>query len=912
MSLKYRLLTLVLGIPLLLLLIQSSYLFLQDQQQRHESLRKHFNESVELLTPSLTQALKRDDSARVQPLLQRLMDLGDVSAVVLHGSDGGVVTRLGATQIPLALPTGRRARIVDENGQWRLFKPLPAIALPWANRDEAGKYYWLEVVVSNSNLALVDYRQLAHYALAWLVMATLLLLTAYATLRRVIPALRAQRQTLQRLDWGKYDYRVRESGPHELASLSHAINKLGDHLLRTKETQRQQLEQTTSELQESMETIEVQNIELDMARRRAQQANRIKSEFLANMSHEIRTPLNGIIGFCRLLGRGRLDSREREWLEHIETASNNLLTLINGILDFSKMEAGKLELDSVAFDMVTLVDEVLTLQAPAAQEKDLQLLSLVFDDVPSELLGDPQRIKQVLINLVNNAIKFTERGEVIVRVLVDGSEGNDVRLRIRISDTGIGLPASIREQLFQPFSQGSASRSRQYGGSGLGLMICKQLVERMGGEINATNQPEGGSEFSFTLSLRSLVTVTERAPELMLPSPLIGLWEPHKTTRQVLSHQLERWGARVRLLQNDSSLDASLDLLIVAITQSDLQPQRLQIWQQRLASVSCPVLVLMNSDPYDLADLTLPCGGEILCKPIPRTRLCDVIERILLRDGHVLTAARGKDARSDQARSDEARSGNDSPSRVLIVDDIVSNRMLVKELLHQAGITTLLAEGGQEALALAHDQEVDLVLMDIRMPGMNGVVVMQALRQLGGRWASCPFVALTAHAEKDETRWLFDAGMQEVLTKPLDEQALARILTLYLGVVAQFDKALEAPGNDAQDPLAVVDLQLGQRLAGGRADMAQETLEKLLDDLSQSETELRESFAARDEKAFLDAVHKLNGACRYCGVPELALLSETLETRIRAQGLPAVGSMLDEVFAAMQRLREWQALQARA
>ncbi|WP_227368433.1 ATP-binding protein [Halomonas sp. M20] len=897
MPLKYRLLTLVLGIPLLLLLIQSSYLFVQAQQQRHDTLRNHLSESVELLTPSLIQVLKRDDSAQLQPLLQRLMDLNGVSAVVLHGNDGSVVKSLGTTQLPLALPARRRTRIVEEESQWRLFKPLPAFAPPWANRDEANKYYWLEVVIHNSDRALVDYRQLAHYALAWLIMAALLLLTAYGTLRRVLPTLRAQRQTLQRLDRGRYDSRVRESGPREITLLSRAINKLGDHLLRTKEAQRQQLEQTTNELQESMETIEVQNIELDMARRRAQQANRIKSEFLANMSHEIRTPLNGIIGFCRLLGRGRLDNREREWLEHIETASNNLLTLINGILDFSKMEAGKLELDSVAFDMVPLIDEVLTLQAPAAQDKDLQLLGLVFDDVPSELLGDPQRIKQVLINLVSNAIKFTERGEVIVRVLVDESEDNDVRLRIRVSDTGIGLPPTIHDQLFQPFSQGSISRSRQYGGSGLGLMICKQLVEQMGGEISADNQPDGGSEFGFTLSLRSLVGTAERPPELMLASPLIGLWEPHKTTRQVLSHQLERWGARVRLLQQDTILDAPLDLLIVGISRGDLQPQRLQLWRQRLATAGCPALVLMNSDPYDLADMTLPCGGEILCKPIPRARLSEVIGRLLLPDSHAPAAARKKDALGH------------GPARVLVVDDIASNRILVRELLHQAGIATLIAESGHEALALAHEQEVDLVLMDIRMPDMNGVEVMQSLHQLGGRWATCPYVALTAHAERDETRWLLEAGMQEVLTKPLDEQALARILTLYLGVVAPFDKMTKAAADDEQDPLAVVDMQLGQRLAGGRIELARKTLAMLLDSLAQSETELRESFAAGDEKAFLDAVHHLNGACRYCGVPELALLSETLETRIRAQGLSTTGSMLEEVFDAMQRLREWQALQ---
>ncbi|SHF63353.1 two-component system, NarL family, sensor histidine kinase BarA [Modicisalibacter ilicicola DSM 19980] len=904
MPLKYRLLTLVLGIPLLLLMLYIGYLFLQDRQQRRDMLQDHLNDSVELLAPSLARALN-GDRERLEPLLQRLLDLREVSSIVLRGGDGQVLVRLGETQPLQGLPRNNRTRFIEEGDQWRLFKPLPMIPLSWARRDESSQPHWLEMTIRDTDLTLATYRQLAHHALAWLVMAVLLLAVAYGIQRRILPNLRAQRSALQRLIDGEYGYRVRETGPRELASLARAVNRLGEHLLQSREAQRLQLEQSTAELQESMETIEIQNIELDMARRRALQANRIKSEFLANMSHEIRTPLNGIIGFCRLLGRGRLDNREREWLEHIETASNNLLTLINGILDFSKIEAGKLELEAVAFDMVALVDEVLTLQAPASQEKDLQLLGLVFDDVPAELVGDPYRIKQVLINLVSNAIKFTDRGEVIVRVLVEEVEGNATTLRIRVSDTGIGLPADIQEHLFKPFSQGSLSRARRYGGSGLGLMICKQLVEQMGGEITVASQPEGGSEFSFTLALHSLTPDTERAPEVRLAAPLIALWEPHGTTRQALGHQFRRWGARVRIIerQEEKTTAETPDLLVVSLARNDLHRDALHSWGQCLAALDCPVLVLANTDPYELADLTLPPGSEILCKPVPRARLCEAVKRTLAGKLDTTTAP-SPDLPDTGARN----------ARVLIVDDIASNRRLVEELLRQAGVEPLLAESGEEAVALAHDSNVDLVLMDIRMPGMNGVDTMRALRRLGGRWANCPFVALTAHAVEGETRWLLEAGMQEVLTKPLDEQALARVLTTHLGMPAPFfDKpAPPIASDDEPGDLPVVDMQLGRTMAGGRADIAEDTLEMLLGSLDDSEAALRESFAADDGEAFLDAVHRLNGACRYCGVPELALLSETLETRVRAQGHQAAQEMLEDVFRAMQRLREWQASRSQA
>lgn len=738
---------------------------------------------------------------------------------------------------------------------------------------------------------LANDSRLASAALAWLAIVSSLsaLALAYAAQRHLRAALEAQRGALRRLASGDYDYRLGRRASRELMPLSEAINALGEHLQRSRENTRQQIEQTTRDLQESMETIEVKNIELDMARRRALQANRTKSEFLANMSHEIRTPLNSIIGFCRLLSRSHMDSRQCEWLEHIETSSDNLLTLINAILDVSRIEAGKLELESVTLDMVALVDEVLALLAPTSQHKGLQLLGLVHDDVPSELTGDPLRIKQVLTNLVHNAIKFTERGEVIVKVSVDAAQGDETTLRVRVSDSGIGLSPNMQKQLFLPFSQGTANRSRQYGGSGLGLMICKQLVEQMGGDIDIVSQADQGATFSFTLPLLGPAPPGERMAEIELANPTIALCERHPPTRQALRHRLTRWGARVRVVDEQQIGDGLVslpDLLIVAFDRDDLQPTVLARWGLHLARLTCPILVLVNSTPYDLNELLLPSASEILYKPVTRSRLARVIRQQL----------EGKD--EPVAKRAAIQSYDAVQPRVMVVDDVPSNRLLIGELLARRGVRSLLVESGEQALALADGETIDLVMMDIRMPGMSGVETMRRLRRLGGAWARCPIVALTAHALEEEARALLDAGMQKVLTKPIDESALARVLENYLGLTPTDETRLA-------DELPVVNMQLGQAMAGGSRDLAGDMLALLLGSLDASETAIRQAHASGDYEALLDVVHHLNGACRYCGVSQLALLVETLETRLRTQGMHAVDDMLKAVFEAIQRLRDW-------
>jgi two-component system sensor histidine kinase BarA len=280
------------------------------------------------------------------------------------------------------------------------------------------------------------------------------------------------------------------------------IDAMAIAIQRTKAEHQQNIEQATHDIRETLETIEVQNIELDMARKEALEGSRIKSEFLTNISHEIRTPLSGILGFTRILLKDQSDQRKTEHLKTIEKSANGLLTIINDLLDLSKIDAGKLVLENIDFNLRETLEEVLTLSAPEAQMKSLELVSLIYSDVPPFLIGDPLRIKQVLTNLISNAIKFTPEGNITIRVLILDEDENQATIKFEITDTGIGLNDAQQEKIFNAFSQADSSTSRQFGGTGLGLVISEHLVSAMQGDIGVLSEEGEGATFYFSATLK--------------------------------------------------------------------------------------------------------------------------------------------------------------------------------------------------------------------------------------------------------------------------------------------------------------------------------------------------------------------------------------------------------------------------
>ncbi|WP_043528673.1 ATP-binding protein [Litchfieldella xinjiangensis] len=892
MAMRTRLLLMLLSAPLLVMMLLFFLSIRQDAQVRENALASRMVTAAELVAPALSDALSRQATPAVERSVQQLLDINEVRGLRLQDNRGEVLLSRGQRLGNVALPPTSASQVVKSSDHWQVQVPLPTSAY------DSSLPRWLIVSVDTASLTLGTYQRLIVAALIGLVLGMVLFLMAYQLSRHLVRPFHEANQTLQRLAKGDYHHRMTPQAPREADRLASGINTLAEHMQHAQEDMHRHIEQTTQDLQESMETIEIKNIELDLAHRRALEANRIKTEFLANMSHEIRTPLNGIIGFCQLLSRSRLDNRQQEWLEHVHKASDSLLSLINDILDFSKIEAGKMELEALDLDILDLVDEVLGLQAPEAHQKRLQLLGLVYDDVPANLQGDPLRIKQVLTNLVHNAIKFTEHGEVIVRVMVEEYQTSQVILKVSVSDTGIGLDPESRERLFKAFSQASISDSRQYGGTGLGLLICRQLVEQMGGTIDVDSQLGKGTTFAFTLPLRAR-SFEERKPELSLQGAPIALYETHAPTCHALEHLLECWGATVLQLDTPAANPEQTPALLLAGLQNDeLDGEALKNWQACLDGIDCPAVLLVNANSLELPNLRLPQGGEILTRPLSRAALAATIKRLLVP--HEAAEVRHSNAPSRSLR-------------IMVVDDTVSNRLLVKELLTDLGLEPLLAASGEEALAVAQSEPVDLVLMDIRLPGIDGVATAHALRRLGGSWRHCPIIAVTAHALEEERKRLLQQGMHDVLIKPIDGHALARLLSQHLNQPLQLpihtlDTLPDVPEASLESELPIVDMGLGISLAGGHVKLAEDTLDRLLESLDQSEADLRDAWETQDTERFLDIVHGLNGACRYCGVPQLALVAETLETRLRTRGLPQVGPLLGELFDAMDRLRTWQSV----
>lgn len=902
MSLNTRLLFALLGFPLLVYAMMSILFVVQSSAEAHSVKKERLENAGHLLAPSLFEAIANDDSQRLESLARQLVNLEGMRSVAVFDAQGNQLVWQGQSE-PTSLSAPIQQQLIMNEDVWRLRLPLP----PVSGHARGTHIGWLDAELDTREIAMGRYKLIASLSLGGMLLGLLMFLVAFAISRYTTRPIEEANQALYRLSRGDNRLRLASSKAKELRHLSSHVNALADHFRQAQRNMQIQIEQATSELQESMETIEEQNIKLDLAHRSALQANAVKSEFLANMSHEIRTPLNGIIGFCRLLGRSSLDARQQEWLQHVHRACDNLLMLVNDVLDFSKLEANRLTLEETDIDIVALVDEVIGLHAPEAQHKQLNLVAMVYDDVPTPLCGDPLRIHQVLNNLISNALKFTQEGEVIVRVMLDNYEGQHVVLNLSVSDTGIGLSEAHQQTLFSAFSQAEPSHSRQFGGSGLGLTICRQLIERMGGEITVESELGKGTTFSFTLPMLAN-KAAERPPEISLHNPVVRLYEEHSPTRHLLEHLLQRWEATPIALDSPEKEQ----LLILGLAHSDFSPERHSHWQAVIDQTPCPVLVLANGNSFDLPPLRLPHGGETLYKPFSRAQLVASLTTLL-------SPAFAPTNDDEEPLLDVATLPQ--TLKLLIVDDNAPNRELLKAMLETPSLHVTTLESGQQAIEFAKMNNVDMVLMDIRMPGMDGVQTTQALRRISGAWARCPIIAVTAHVLSSERqKWLAE-GLDDVLTKPIDEPLLHQLLARFLGVTdyaatpaapsSQSPSSVNNPPGSLVDShidpppatLPVVDLDIGTRLAGGKEFLAREQLKRLIDSLEESEQHIRAAYAQQNLPTLLDWVHGLNGASRYCGAPEMALLVETLETRLRTSGLSHVEELLGELYRAMERLR---------
>ncbi|MCG8518238.1 MAG: ATP-binding protein [Pseudomonadales bacterium] len=778
---------------------------------------------------------------------------------------------------------------------------------------------WVAVEMSHIRTEKETYKALLISLLLVLAGVAASLLIAVRLSRAFTHPIFELNEAVARLKEGKLDTRVyTEAGP-EFEQLESGLNAMAAELSKAQAEMQQNIDQATEDLRETLETIEIQNIELDLARKEALEASRIKSEFLANMSHEIRTPLNGIIGFTELLLKGPMPKQQRDHLNTIRKSSEILLTIINDILDFSKIEAGKLILDRVPFQLRDIVEEVMVMLAPAAHGKNLDLVPLVYADVPDNLMGDPLRVKQVITNLVNNAIKFTQTGEVVLRASLEDEdpENHRVTLRLSISDSGVGLSRAQQQSLFNAFNQADASTARQYGGTGLGLAISKRLVEEMGGNIGLESELGKGSTFWFTLSTDLSATVGSAPPRDALGGERLIYLEHQKTSGLAVEHLLRDWGLEVDRAGSPTELrekiaeaqqkQAGYALAMVGITRHLLHSsQYCSLIRDLELERDCRTLLLTPTLETQDDPLSKLASGH-LTKPVCRDTLYD--ELLLLIHGIENTKAK------PAVKSGPVLLEHDTTPQVLAVDDNEANLKLVLTLLRDQNIEAEGAASGFEALSKARQGRFDLVFMDLQMPGMDGVETTERLRSLDSKGKRLPIIALTAHALADEQARLVAQGFDGYIAKPISSRQLMETIRDYTGFQSQNlpDHQNVAEVRDTRRGIRpstrkkqqdCVSVEESIQLAAGKTDLAEELFSMLLEQLQGDRQRIRELWQQQQLDELLECVHKLHGAARYCGVPELRAMAEQLETGLKRQS-PELESLTEQMLAAMERLEIW-------
>ncbi|EDE1643640.1 two-component sensor histidine kinase BarA [Salmonella enterica subsp. enterica serovar Enteritidis] len=780
-------------------------------------------------------------------------------------------------QLPAGAPFPRRLS-VDRHGDIMILR-TPIISESYSPDESAiadakntkNMLGYVALELDLKSVRLQQYKEIFISSVMMLFCIGIALIFGWRLMRDVTGPIRNMVNTVDRIRRGQLDSRVEGFMLGELDMLKNGINSMAMSLAAYHEEMQHNIDQATSDLRETLEQMEIQNVELDLAKKRAQEAARIKSEFLANMSHELRTPLNGVIGFTRLTLKTELNPTQRDHLNTIERSANNLLAIINDVLDFSKLEAGKLILESIPFPLRNTLDEVVTLLAHSSHDKGLELTLNIKNDVPDNVIGAPLRLQQVITNLVGNAIKFTESGNIDILVEKRALSNTKVQIEVQIRDTGIGIPERDQSRLFQAFRQADASISRRHGGTGLGLVITQKLVNEMGGDISFHSQPNRGSTFWFHIHLDLNPNVIIDGPSTAcLAGKRLAYIEPNATAAQCTLDLLSDTPVEVVYSPTFSALPlAHYDIMILSVPVTFREPLTMQ--HERLAKAASMTDFLL---------LALPChaqinaeklkqGGAAACllKPLTSTRLLPALTEYCQLNHH-----------PEPLLMDTSK----ITMTVMAVDDNPANLKLIGALLEDKVQHVELCDSGHQAVDRAKQMQFDLILMDIQMPDMDGIRACELIHQLPHQQQT-PVIAVTAHAMAGQKEKLLSAGMNDYLAKPIEEEKLHNLLLRYKpGANVAARLMAPEPAEFIFNPNATLDWQLALRQAAGKPDLARDMLQMLIDFLPEVRNKIEEQLVGENPNGLVDLVHKLHGSCGYSGVPRMKNLCQLIEQQLRS------------------------------
>lgn len=880
MGIKYQLRATTL-VPLFIIAILFSIAFnYQFAKEINQEQKKLGFSTIRQLLPAAELALLNNDRLTLQGLINASVINPDIKSASFYDKNMRLVAYQGDTHI--IVPSQYSTSITDEgihvtqldNYTLNFVSPisLPPVNLykkKSLNSTLLARYQpkeilgWISIDLDTKTATIKIYRMLIITMFITFVGLFLGLAVNHFLSRTVYTPIGRLRKSMARILHNEFETPIKQSSNGELGMIEQGIIHLQQAYLTSLTELEQNIEIATADIQKHLESLEEQNIELCLNAKRLEKIGQKKSEFIANMSHEIRTPMNGIIGFTNVLLETNLSPSQIDYVDTIKTSAQNLISIINDILDYSKIEAGQLKLDHIPLDLRSCIDEVVTLLAPAAFRKQLKLYVIVESNLPSKLLGDPLRLKQVLTNLIGNAIKFTDQGHITIKATLNKETSNKAFINVSIIDTGIGLSPEEQTKLFKAFKQADISTTRRFGGTGLGLAISQKLIEKMGGQINLVSSPGQGATFSFHFETEKMSNTTPEAFWCRFKNKKILCFEHDKSSQAGLIQMLLLWQIEVEFCSSLNKIKPLLDrldtydLFLLSLDSPGVEHVNELINKHRKKTPK----IIFNSYDHSKRQLSKP-HPPVLTKPLGYKKLYDTIQNSLINEENFIVPQLAQPESTNEL----------SNYSILIAEDDPINQFLFSSILHKYQARLNIVNNGLEALEQAKSHKFDLIIVDLQMPQMGGIETAKQIRSSINKNTETPIIAISATITSEQAGEFSANGINDTLEKPFDEEIFIQLIKKWVSQPVPAFEEIDA-----------IDWQQCLARMNGNQEAAKELLYKFTTQLEQEKTALMTAFEQKDLCEVSNIAHRALGASCFLGLPFLQDSLKSLEAAINAQ-----------------------------